>query len=141
MRRALRRITIVLGLLTVYGFATAVLGYLSNFAPHYVSGDYRGSVILLDLITSLPAIVGAVLVGVVSAASFEEIGTPEVAALTGLIAFWYAGSLSSGWHVARMDPESLIGWFVSVVLVAGSCVTSHIVCRNRLSARAHRNAA
>ncbi len=143
MKNALRKITIVLGLLSVFGFLWTGLGFVwQHLGPRYMSSSDRlGSNLLLFLISAVPALIGAAAAGLVGAAAFHEIRAAEVAVLTVLIAFWYANSFSFRWNLSALDVESRIGWLLSVLLVAVCCVGAFAVTHRKLSRAAAGGAA
>jgi len=131
MKNALRNMTIVLGLLSFYGFVWTALSFLSRFGPRFMSSsDQLGSNVLLYFIAGFPAAVGSAAAGVVGALAFPEIGKVQVGALTILIAFWYAGSFSFRWNLGLIDMESRIGWLLSIAFVVASCLAAYVVTRN-----------
>src|SRR5438477_10819135 len=99
MKNALRNITIVLGLLSFYGFIWTALSFLSRFGPRFLSSsEALGSNLLLYLVAAVPAAIGSAVAGSVGAVAFPEVRKAHVGALTILIAFWYAGSFSFRWN-------------------------------------------
>ena len=121
----MRNVLIVLGLWMTFSLLTIAGAAIANHLPRYVGAHERiGSMVLLHLTVSTPAIVAAAICGAIAGFVFVlQRRLWSMLTLFGIVATF------ASWNRGATDAENIIGTTVSIVVLAGCFIGAGMLAR------------
>jgi hypothetical protein len=131
---AVRNALLMLGIVFVFSFASAIGGLMANHLPHLVASDSQsGSIAIMHVVGAVPSFVAAAIAGCLAAIAFA---LPHQKAWSGAaLAFLvvvFLGSYGRFWRSGMVSAEDLIGVLIAV-LILGACYFAAQIAFHRIS--------
>jgi hypothetical protein len=133
--QAVRNALLMLGIVFVFSFASAIGGLMANRLPHFVASDSQsGSIAIMHVVGAVPSFVAAAIAGCLAAIAFA---LPHQkpwsgAALVFLVVVFVGSYGRFFWRSGMLSAEDLIGVLIAV-FVLGACYFAAQAAFRRIS--------